>query len=146
MLTDPISTTMLVSLLKTHVFTKTVGCCVGGLFFGTVVLQHVCNVNNWSRSPKTELIRGSRAVEQFAVNLGIYAARLCSYLYHLQLHKLGKAFWDVLGPLLSYLTAPYYFGEGYVRQALTYTSPGVVYLGGIVLIGAAVASDRKSVV
>lgn len=132
------------NLVKSYLFTKTSAYAFGGMFLGTVVLQHIANVNEWNRSPKTEIIRGFNATSRLATTMGTYAARLCSYLYHLKLHKFGRAFWDVLGPILQYLTVPYYFCEGYVTQALTYTHPGVVYLGGLVAaVGIVVAVDWK---
>lgn len=119
---------------NSYIFTRYTVWGVGGLFVGSVILQHVSNVNEWNRSPKTELIRVFDWSSQLAANVGKLLARLCSYLYHLQLHKLGKAFWDVLGPILQFLTLPYYFLDGYVRQALSYTHPSVIYLGGLGLV------------
>lgn len=105
-----------------------------GLFFGLVIVEHVCRVNQFTYAPSQLISDVTVPVRRFFETVGQYFAWVSSFFIRLHLEEFVYSFQNVCNSLFNFCTSPFYSIYGYLVESLSYTSPVVIYTGSGVLV------------
>ncbi len=103
-------------------------------FLSLSVLEHIAIQFDSDVKPSSVILSISSDIGDFTYMLGLYVAKICSFLIYLRLENFSISIWNLIISFSKLITSFFKWIPGYFETALTYVGKSYsIYLGSFIL-------------